>query len=44
MVTSIDPNTVLQNFNGMSFFQLFRDQEDYFNMLMDHIKDNDLAN
>lgn len=37
-ISDIDPETMVQNFNGLTFFQIFRENEDYLEILFKQIK------
>jgi hypothetical protein len=41
-VAEIDENTVLQNFNGLTFFQIFSQTPEYLELIEEQIKNKNL--
>ena len=42
LVADISIQTMLQNFNGLSFFMIFRDETDFIDLLYDQVKEKGL--
>jgi hypothetical protein len=43
-ISEIDYDTMLSNFNGLTFFQIFKTAPDYFQLLQRKLIDNDIKN
>jgi hypothetical protein len=43
VVTKMDENILSQNFNDLTFFQIFRHKEAYFTLLEDNIKAKEIV-